>query len=47
LSRIAVALVNLPENDQRHRQMVELAELPVEIDRGLRGVQPIVVAASA
>jgi hypothetical protein len=41
-----VALVDLPEDDQRHREVVELAELPVEIDRGLRRLQTIVVAAS-
>src|SRR5450755_3584913 len=42
---VAVALVNLPENDQRHRQMVEQSELPVEIDRGLRCTQPLFVTA--
>ena len=40
-----MALVDLPEHDQRHRQMVELAELPVEIDRRLRRLQALVVTA--
>ena len=43
--RIAVTLVDLPEHDQRHRQVIELPEAPVEIDRGVRGADALLVAA--
>jgi hypothetical protein len=40
-----MALVNLAEDDQRHREVVDLAELAIEVDRRLRGAQAVVVAA--
>ena len=38
---VAVALVDLREDNQRDRQVVELAQPAVEVDGGLRGAQPI------
>ena len=35
---VAVALVDLPEHDQRHCQVVEQTELSIEIDRRLRRI---------
>jgi hypothetical protein len=43
--RIAVALVDLPEHDQRQREVVELPEAPVEIDGGVRRADALLVAA--
>lgn len=43
--RIAVTLVDLPEHDQGHREVIELPEAPVEIDRGVRRADPLLVAA--
>src|SRR2546425_875207 len=39
------ALVDLAEHDQWNGQVVELAELPVELDRGLRGLHALLLAA--
>ena len=43
--RLAVTLVDLPEHDQRHREVIELPELPIEVDRGARGADALLVAA--
>jgi hypothetical protein len=43
--RLAVTLVDLPEHDQRHREVIELSEAPVEIVRGVCGADALLVAA--
>src|SRR4030095_1764582 len=43
--RIAVTLVDLPEHDQRHGEVVELTEAPIEIDGGVRRADALLVAA--
>src|SRR5712691_2920558 len=42
---LTAALVDLAEHDQRDGQVIELAELPVELDRGLRGLHALRLAA--
>ena len=37
---LAVALVDLAEHDQGHREVVELAELAVQLDRGRAAAIP-------
>ena len=40
-----MTLVNLAENDQRHREVIEQAEPAVQVDRGLRGLDSLRLAA--
>src|SRR4030095_2628879 len=44
-SRVAVTLVDLPEHDQWYREVIELPELPIEVDGGVRGADALLVAA--
>src|SRR6188768_3362994 len=43
-AKFTMALVDLPQYDQRHRQMIALAQPPVEIDRRLRRSQALDIA---
>src|SRR5579864_1110766 len=42
---IAVALVDLREDNQRNREVIELAQSAVEVDGGLRRTQPRLITA--
>ena len=42
---VAVALVDLAQHDQRHRQMVDQAEPAVEVDGGFRRLDALRLAA--
>src|SRR6266540_7300690 len=41
--RVAVALVNLPEHDERHRQMVQLSEPTIELNGRLSSSNPLLI----
>src|SRR5262245_6602063 len=42
--RIAVALIDLPEHDERHREVIELTELTIQLDGGLSSLDALGLA---